>query len=266
MRKDSNIAWTGPTWNPVSGCNKITAGCDNCYAFTFAERFRGVRGNYYEKGFDLQLRPTQLEVPKRWHEHRKVFVNSMSDLFHKDIPFDYLERVYETMRLCPQHIFQILTKRPEPMRRLVPKLTNPPLPNVWYGVTIEDDSATWRADMLRETPAAIRFLSLEPLLGPLPSLKLDGIDWAIVGGESGHGARPMDLSWVRDLRDRCVNAGVPFFMKQMGTVAARTLSIPGKGEKPEEWPEEFRLREYPISYDAEFYNQIAASRMGTARS
>ena len=215
----STIEWTDETWNPTTGCDRISPGCDHCYALTMAGRLKLMGQAKYQAdgdprtsglGFALTVHPDALKVPLRWKKPRTVFVNSMSDLFHKDVPETFIRDVWETMARCPQHTFQVLTKRPQRMaahleaRRVgweTFELT--PLPNVWLGTSIENDRYTFRADHLRATPAAVRFLSCEPLLGPLPSLNLDGIDWVIVGGESGPGARPMHPDWVRDIRDQC---------------------------------------------------------------
>jgi protein gp37 len=270
------IEWTDSTWNPITGCTKVTPGCDNCYAETFAERWRGTAGHHFENGFDLTLRPNALTMPLRWRKPRKVFVNSMSDLFHKDIPDEYIARVFAVMALTPQHTYQVLTKRHGRMRSLLStqdfvrlvddfrEQTQPgcgdfnwPLPNVWLGVSVEDQKrADLRIPALLETPAAVRFLSCEPLLGPVD---LDGpiipgrgrpkltywltgrpywdeskatttstgltmapistgpsIDWVIVGGESGPDARPMHPDWARTIRNQCVNSAVPFLFKQWG--------------------------------------------------
>lgn len=216
MSDGSSIEWTEATWNPVRGCTKVSPGCKHCYAETFSERFRGVPGHPFEQGFDLRLVPTALELPKRWRRGRLVFVNSMSDLFHEDVPVEYVARVFDVMRECPQHQFQVLTKRAERLEALAPALCPPP--NVWLGVSVEDDRHTWRIEHLRRTAARVRFLSIEPLLGPIAKLHLDGIHWVIVGGESGHGARPMNAEWVRGIRDQCRRARVPFFFKQWGGV------------------------------------------------
>lgn len=222
MGDRSAIEWTEATWNPVTGCTKVSPGCDHCYAETFAERFRGVPGHAYEQGFDLRFWPDRLDVPRTWKRPRIVFVNSMSDLFHERVPREYVERVFEVMADCQRHTFQVLTKRPGRMASLLRHIRPDPLPNVWLGTSIESDGYTWRADKVRETPAAVRFLSLEPLLGPLPSLSLQGIDWVIVGGESGPRHRPADPGWVRDLRDRCSAEGVAFFFKQWGGRTPKT--------------------------------------------
>ena len=222
MSDRSAIEWTQATWNPVTGCTKVSSGCDHCYAETFAERFRGVAGHPYEGGFDLTLRPDRLEQPLRWLKPRMIFVNSMSDLFHEDVPKTYMQQVFEVMGRAQQHTFQVLTKRPGRMASIVRQVQPDPLGNVWLGTSIELDRLVWRADKIRDTPAAIRFLSLEPLLGPLPNLDLTAIDWVIVGGESGPRHRPVDPEWVRDLRDRCIAENVPFFFKQWGGRTPKT--------------------------------------------
>jgi protein gp37 len=216
MSDGSAIEWTDATWNPVTGCSKVSPGCDHCYAERFAERFRGVPGHPYEAGFDLRLWPQRLQQPRQWRRPRRVFVNSMSDLFHPDVPDHFIKQVFDVMADCPRHVFQILTKRPGRMASIVRRLQPEPLPNVWLGTSIELDQFTWRAVRLRQAPAAVRFLSLEPLLGPLPGLDLEGIGWVIVGGESGPSHRPMHPDWVRQLRDRCIAQQVPFFFKQWG--------------------------------------------------
>lgn len=252
MSDKSAIEWTDATWNPVTGCSKVSPGCANCYAETLSLRFGHSRLPWTPENAaeNVVLHPERLGLPLRWREPRRIFVNSMSDLFHELVPYQYIRRVFAVMSMAPKHTFQVLTKRPERMRdwandggggyyepswdqgeavaaeRLSVDFVHGivvegepmpwPLPNVWLGTSIENDRWVSRADALRETPAAVRFLSLEPLLGPLPSLDLTGIDWVIVGGESGAGARPMHSDWVRDIRDRCVAVGVPFFFKQWG--------------------------------------------------
>ena len=209
----SDIEWTEATWNPVTGCVEVSPGCAHCYAKTFAERFRGVPGHPYERGFDLQLRPERLEQPLRWKKPKSIFVNSMSDLFHKDVPEDYIREVFEVMRIADQHRFQVLTKRSARLLKLAPSLPWPR--NVWMGVSVESQRFACRVDDLREVPAAVRFLSCEPLLGAL-DLDLGGIDWVIAGGESGPGARPMNPDWICGVRDQCQESDVPFFFKQWG--------------------------------------------------
>jgi protein gp37 len=224
MSTGTSIEWTDATWNPTTGCRKVSPGCDHCYAATLAKRLKAMGNPRYQNdgpdgpGFALTLHDDKVDEPKHWRQPRRVFVNSMSDLFHADVPAAFLERVFRTMAEAPQHQFQVLTKRPKRMKRIVSALPADlrALPNVWLGVSIENDDYTWRADYLRMTPAAVRFLSLEPLIGPLPSLGLSSIDWAIVGGESGPNFRPIDPSWVRAIRDRCAANGVAFFFKQWG--------------------------------------------------
>jgi len=214
MADKSAIEWTEATWNPVTGCDQISPGCAHCYAKTFAERWRGIEGHPYEQGFDLRLWPQRLDQPQRWKRPRMIFVNSMSDLFHEEIPLDFIQQVFSSMKETHWHTFQILTKRPE---RLVEIADDLPWPeNVWMGVSIENRRFVQRADALREVPAAVRFISAEPLLGPLEGLELDQIDWLIAGGESGPHARSMDVEWARELRDRCGTEGVAFFFKQWG--------------------------------------------------
>lgn len=214
MADRSAIEWTEATWNPVTGCSKVSPGCAHCYAETFAERWRGVPDHPYEQGFDLRLWPARLDVPLRWKRPRVVFVNSMSDLFHEDIPDDYVRRVFEVMARADWHVFQVLTKREDRLAELAPDLPWPS--NVWMGVTVENRRFVKRADRLREVPAAVRFISAEPLLGPLDGLDLAEIDWLIAGGESGPRHRRVDPDWIRDLRDRCGDEGVAFFFKQWG--------------------------------------------------
>jgi len=214
MPDRSAIEWTDATWNPITGCRKVSPGCAHCYAELFAERFRGVPGHPFEQGFDLRLWPARLELPKTWRRPRRIFVNSMSDLFHEDIPDSYVQRVFQTMEDCHWHQFQILTKRHERLAQLAPRLPWPR--NVWMGVSIENRRFVHRADFLRQVPATIRFISAEPLLGPLEGLRLEGIDWLIAGGESGPKHRAVNADWVRELRDRCQAEGVAFFFKQWG--------------------------------------------------
>ena len=262
MGDKTKIEWSDATWNPVTGCTEVTPGCDNCYAKTFAERWRGTHGHYFEQGFDVVLRPDKLVLPLRWRAPRRVFVNSMSDLFHDQVPDRYIAHVFAVMALAREHTFQLLTKRHGRMRSLLRSddfqtsvdqaiyalaadpaapLTKDgrrtvqasesagawpwtwPLGNVWLGVSVEDQKrAELRIPALLDTPAAVRWLSCEPLLGPVDlftrsSIDRDpGIDWVVAGGESGRAARPMDAAWARSLRDQCVSAGVPFLFKQWG--------------------------------------------------
>lgn len=280
----TKIQWTDETWNPVRGCDEISPGCAHCYAKTFAERWRGVKGHPYEQGFDVRLVPEKLDEPLRWKRPRMVFVNSMSDLFHDEVPDDFLNSVFSTMERSPQHTFQVLTKRADRLAQYVnwrwgKREEGPgyriPSKNVWLGVSVEDQKrADERIPFLLNTPAAIRFLSCEPLLGPifLDSLawpptfmerseehRFMGIDWVIVGGESGPGARPCNIEWIRGIVRQCKAAGVPCFVKQLGShpivphpedpeltrVQKRFVLEDKKGGNPSEWPADLRVREFP---------------------
>jgi protein gp37 len=214
MAKVSSIEWTESTWNPVTGCTKISPGCKNCYAERLANRLRAMGNPRYAKGFEVTLHRDLIDLPLRWKQPRVVFVNSMSDLFHRDVPDRFIRDVFSVMGRAHWHTFQILTKRSDRLRQIGRSLEW--ADNIWQGVSVEDSRYYHRIRDLKTVPAAIRFLSLEPLLGPLPRLPLQGIDWVIVGGESGPGHRPVDPDWVRKIRDRCVTCGVPFFFKQWG--------------------------------------------------
>lgn len=214
MARGSGIEWTEATWNPVTGCDKVSPGCKHCYAERMALRLQAMGQANYVDGFELRLQPHMLELPLRWARPQTVFVNSMSDLFHADVPLAYVRRVFDVMARAHWHRFQVLTKRAERLEELDSEIEWPA--NVWMGVSVESERYVGRIERLRATGARIKFLSLEPLLGPLPALDLRGIDWVIVGGESGAGARPMELAWVTDLRDQCRRGGVPFFFKQWG--------------------------------------------------
>jgi protein gp37 len=221
MSERSEIEWTDATWNPVRGCTKISPGCAHCYAETFAERFRGVPGHPYEQGFDLKLVPEKLPEPLRWRTSKMIFVNSMSDLFHEDVPDDYVAEVVRVMTLANWHTYQVLTKRSERLAQLLATRLKfaADVGHVWWGVSVENKKhGVPRIDHLRVAPARVRFLSIEPLLEDLGPINLDGIHWVIVGGESGHGARPMEKAWVLSLRDQCRAGNVPFFFKQWGGV------------------------------------------------
>lgn len=221
MAEQSTIEWTDATWNPVRGCTKVSAGCKHCYAETFAERWRGVPGHPYEQGFDLRLVPEKILDPLKWKRSRRVFVNSMSDLFHERVELDYLRCVVQVMKLADWHVFQVLTKRALRMRELVTRHFHSlsSAKHIWLGVSVENRKhGVPRIEQLRQTPAAVRFLSVEPLLEDLGEIDLDGIDWVIVGGESGPGARPLKRSWVVSIRRQCRAARVPFFFKQWGGV------------------------------------------------
>jgi protein gp37 len=212
----TEIEWTESTWNPVTGCTRISLGCLNCYAERMAGRLQAMGQERYQNGFKLTLHPQAIEEPYHWRRPRIIFVNSMSDLFHEKIPFEFIRNVFQAMNDNKHHTFQILTKRSERLREMAPELIWSE--NIWMGVTIESNGYVRRADDLRKVNAAVRFLSLEPLLGPLPDLELDGIDWVIVGGESGPGARPMKEKWVLDIKQKCEKENIPFFFKQWGGV------------------------------------------------
>jgi protein gp37 len=214
MAATSTIEWTDATWNPVTGCTQVSAGCDHCYALAFAERFRGVPGHPYEQGFDLRLWEERLELPLGWRKPRRIFVNSMSDLFHADVPDEFIRAVFDTMVRADWHVYQVLTKRPQRLARIAKDLPWPA--HVWVGVSIESNDVAWRADFLRRVPAAVRFVSAEPLIGPIDQLNLDGIHWLITGGESGPRHRECNIDWVRSARDRCLEADVAYFHKQWG--------------------------------------------------
>lgn len=224
MAENSAIEWTDATWNPVTGCTKISAGCDNCYAARFSERFRGVRGHPFEMGFDLTLRPQRLKQPLEWKRPRMIFVNSMSDLFHKDIPKAHIEAVFDTMERADWHVYQVLTKRSSLMQKFVnDRYRDRKAPrHIWFGVSIENAQAASRIAHLQKANAAVRFLSVEPLIAAIGRLDLHGVDWVIVGGESGPHARPMDPAWAIDVRDQCVAARVAFFFKQWGGRSPKT--------------------------------------------
>jgi protein gp37 len=267
----TGIQWTDEVWNPSTGCDRISPGCDNCYALTMAKRLKAMGQAKYQTdgdprtsgpGFGLAVHPDTLDTPWSWRKPRRVFVNSMSDLFHARVPKTFAGGVWNTMALTPWHTYQILTKRPERMRRILTAWADAgwywrkhdliwcgplpgPLPNAWLGTSIENDDYAYRADELRATPAAVRFLSLEPLLGPLPSLDLTGIGWCIIGGESGSGARGMELGWARDIIARCDAAGVPVFVKQLGAVTGRQFGAGPHGADWSAWPEDLKRREFP---------------------
>ena len=234
MAQKSSIEWTGSTWNPVTGCTKISPGCAHCYAERMARRLQAMGSANYSTGFSVALHPQALRLPLCWKTPRTVFVNSMSDLFHEDVPSAFVLRVFEAMSRAPWHTYQILTKRAERLQSLDEELSW--TDNIWMGVTVENKDYTHRIDSLRGTGATTRFLSLEPLLGPLPLLNLTRIDWVIVGGESGPGARPMQEEWVLDIRDQCNSAGVPFFFKQWGGVSKKRAGRLLQGRTWDEMP------------------------------
>jgi protein gp37 len=238
MADKTAIEWTDTTWNPVTGCTKITRGCDNCYAARFSERFRGVRGHPFSAGFDLTLRPERLEYPLQWSRPRMIFVNSMSDLFHKEIPRFFIDKVFNTMEAADWHVFQVLTKRSSLMKEyLRSRYGVHRAPNhIWCGVSVEDSGATARITHLREAAASVRFLSIEPLIGAIGTIDLKDVDWVIVGGESGPGARPIHLEWVRDIRDQCIDQGVAFFFKQWGGLRPKSHGRDLDGREWSEFP------------------------------
>lgn len=234
MATISSIEWTDATWNPVTGCTKISAGCKNCYAERMAQRLQAMGVEAYRDGFSLTLQPKTLDVPLHWRQSRTIFVNSMSDLFHKDVPTSYIQQVFDVMVRADWHRYQVLTKRSDRLLELAQALPWPE--QVWMGVSVEDARVQHRIDDLRKVPAAVRFLSCEPLIGPLQRLDLSGIDWVIAGGESGPGARPMDPDWARSLRDQCARAGVAFFFKQWGGVNKKTAGRILDGRTWDEMP------------------------------
>ena len=238
MADGSSIEWTDATWNPVTGCTKITRGCDNCYAERFSERFRGVPGHPFETGFDLTLRRERLEQPLRWRRRRMIFVNSMSDLFHKEVPRAFIDQVFDTMEAADWHVFQVLTKRSSLMRDYLRYRYGGKLgpAHIWCGVSVEDATATARITHLRAAPAGVRFLSIEPLIGAVGRVDLQGIDWVIAGGESGPGARPIHLEWVREVRDQCQEQGVAFFFKQWGGIRPKSGGRELDGREWSEFP------------------------------
>lgn len=216
MATNSHIEWTQMTWNPVTGCTKINQGCKHCYAERMSKRLRAMGSERYRNGFRVTLHQDLVDLPRRWRQPRLVFVNSMSDLFHHDVPLEFIRRVFVTMQECPQHTFQVLTKRSDRLRAIADQLPWPE--NVWMGVSVENKAVIRRIADLQMVPAQVRFLSIEPLIGPLQELPLEGIHWVIVGGESGPGARPMKREWVEAVHHQCQSANVAFFFKQWGGV------------------------------------------------
>lgn len=234
MATNSQIEWTEYTWNPVTGCTKVSEGCRNCYALRMANRLQAMNNPRYKDGFKVTLHHDLIELPLGWKQPRRIFVNSMSDLFHKDVPVDFIKKVFEVMEKAHWHTFQILTKRADRLVELAPVLKWPL--NVWQGVSVENNKVINRIDLLREVPAHVRFLSIEPLIGPLIDLNLQGIHWVIVGGESGPGARPMEEEWVRSLRDQCLEQEVPFFFKQWGGVRKHLTGRTLDGQTWDQYP------------------------------
>lgn len=235
----SQIEWTDATWNPTTGCDKVSSGCKFCYAESFSRRLKAMGVEKYANEFDFTLHEDVLEEPLRWRKPRYVFVNSMSDLFHEEMPVDFLLRVFDVMREASQHRFQVLTKRADRLVELSPLIDWPS--NVWMGVSVESQTYEFRIDRLRQSAACIKFLSLEPLIGPLPNLNLTDIDWVIVGGESGHKPRRIDPDWVRGIRDQCLNASVPFFFKQWGGKNKKKNGRELDGRTWDEMPEDLVL-------------------------
>ena len=235
MATNSNIEWTEATWNPVTGCTKISEGCTHCYAATMSKRLHAMGNPRYSNGFNLTLHHDLIGLPLTWKKPKMIFVNSMSDLFHKDVPLEFILQVFETMEKASWHTFQILTKRSDRLLELSSKLPWPD--NVWQGVSVENENVTFRIDHLRQTPAKIKFLSLEPLIGPIDHLELQGIHWVIVGGESGHGARPMEEQWAVSIKNQCVVNDVAFFFKQWGGVQKHRTGRVLEGRTWEQFPQ-----------------------------
>ena len=234
MGQNSAIEWTGSTWNPITGCVKVSPGCMHCYAERMAKRLQAMGQPNYENGFKLAMHEHALELPLKWKKSQTIFVNSMSDLFLKDVPIGFIKKVFEVMHRAHWHTFQVLTKRADRLYTLSSELSW--MPNIWMGVTVENNDYTHRIEHLRKTGAHLKFLSIEPLLGPVPNMDLDGIDWVIVGGESGPGARPMKPEWVMDIRNQCKRAGVPFFFKQWGGVRKKKAGRELEGRTWDEMP------------------------------
>jgi protein gp37 len=241
----TSIEWADCTWNALTGCTKISPGCKNCYAERMSKRLKLMGQPNYQNEFTLTLHPHMLELPLKWKTPKRVFVNSMSDLYHKDVPEEFIGRVFDTMNRANWHTYQILTKRADRLEELSPRL--PWAPHIWQGVSVENADYTFRIDHLRRTAAHVKFLSVEPLLGPIPDLDLTGIHWVIVGGESGPGCRPMEAEWAHQIRASCRRQGVAMFFKQTGEKLARRLKLRSKkGGDADELPEELRVREFPL--------------------
>ena len=272
MSLNSAIEWTDATWNPVRGCTKISPGCKHCYAEVFAERFRGVKGHPYERGFDLRLVPEKLGEPLRWRTPKMIFVNSMSDLFHDRVPEDYIEAVANVMVKARWHTYQVLTKRSKRLSELLSGRLKfaAHAPHIWWGVSVEDRKyGLPRIDHLRDAPAKVRFLSIEPLLEALGRIDLSGISWVIVGGESGPGARPMHKEWVISIRDQCREQRVPFFFKQWGGVRkikhGRSLDGCTYDEYPPTTPVDPPDRETCLTFQSRFHQDIQATSFSADR-
>jgi protein gp37 len=239
MAANSSIEWTESTWNPLTGCTKISPGCKHCYAERMSRRLQAMGQPNYSNGFKLTLHEQALELPLKWKKPQTIFVNSMSDLFHKSVPVEFVLRTFDVMRRADWHQYQILTKRSDRLLELSPML--PWMPHMWMGVSVENEKYTFRIDHLRKTAAKVKFLSLEPLLGPLRNLDFEGIDWVIAGGESGPGARWMAPDWVTGIRDQCVRSNVPFFFKQWGGVNKKRAGRELEGRTWDQMPDSFQL-------------------------
>lgn len=235
MSKNTGIEWTDQTWNPVTGCSKISPGCENCYAERFANRLKAMKNPRYKNGFEVTLHHDKIDEPLTWRKPRFVFVNSMSDLFHKKVPIKFIKRVFEVIKKSNNHVFQVLTKRARRLAKIAPKLNWPE--NLWIGVSIENKDYVWRIGCLKQVPASTRFISVEPLIGPVGKLPLRNIEWVIVGGESGPNARPMKKSWVTNIRDQCINSNTPFFFKQWGGQSPKSNGRTLEGKTWNEMPE-----------------------------
>ena len=235
MAGKTKIEWTECSWNPITGCTKISDGCAHCYAATLTRRLVAMHNPRYKNGFNVTVHEDLIELPKKWKTPRKIFVNSMSDIFHESVPDDIILRIFATMNACPQHIFQVLTKRPERLAQLNDRINW--TPNIWMGVTIENNKYLYRADLLRKCNAKLRFISAEPLIGEINDINLEQIDWLIVGGESGSQARPMDASWVRALRDKAQTEKVAFFFKQWGGTVKKKNGRVLDGQTYDEYPQ-----------------------------
>ena len=234
MAGKTKIEWTECSWNPITGCTKISDGCAHCYAATLTRRLVAMHNPRYKNGFNVTVHEDLIELPKKWKTPRKIFVNSMSDIFHESVPDDIILRIFATMNACPQHVFQVLTKRPERLAQLNDRINW--TPNIWMGVTIENNKYLYRADLLRKCDAKLRFISAEPLIGEINDISLEQIDWLIVGGESGSQARPMDISWVRALRDKAKTEKVAFFFKQWGGTVKKKAGRVLDGRTHDEYP------------------------------
>ena len=262
MAKKTKIEWTQMTWNPITGCTKVSTGCKHCYAEAMAERLRQMGSPRYENGFKLTLHEDLIDLPTMWKRPRIIFVNSMSDLFHEDVPVEFIQRIFETMKKCPQHQFQILTKRAERLASICDQLEW--CENIWMGVSIENQRYAYRSTLLRQVPAHIRFLSIEPLVGRIERLPLEGIHWVIVGGESGPKARYMDPGWVEEIFRQCRTADVPFFFKQWGGVHKHRAGRELFGRTFDEMPTAFAARQDLFHLDEDMAARRQRARAASA--